>query len=246
MSGKIVFGGFSIGDYKDIPVRVLEMMDTADIVAIEWSAIFEKHFRLMNKYPKAKVIEYNPMLPNADEIAKELINEAKNGKTILLLVCEGMPSVSDPGLELSRMAREEGILVTCIPGPSAILAALSVSGIDSNRFLLEPEVFEFKEERIRNFNTVKDFMQTLIYIVNRNSEAARYKDGKLNENFLVETLEDMVDIFGPDRPAALCFNLTMIDELVIRKSLSDCLSWAKDNKNNGYLTIVIEGYRYYE
>jgi 16S rRNA (cytidine1402-2'-O)-methyltransferase len=171
--------------------------------------------------------------------------EAKNGKTILLLVCEGMPSVSDPGLELSRRAREEEIEVTCIPGPSAILAALSLSGIDSNRFLLEPEVFEFKEERIRNFNTVKDYMQTLIYIVNRNSEAARYKDGTLNKNFLVESLEDMVDIFGPKRPAALCFDITMKSELIIRKSLSECLEWARNNINHGLLTIVIEGYRHY-
>lgn len=240
MSGKITIGAFSIGNLKDIPVRVLELIENVDIVAVEWKNAFEYYFDAINKKPKL-LVECNGLADNYEELTNELISEVKNGKTLLYLVDGGTPCISDPGNLLGIMARQNNLNIEAIPGPSIVPTVLSMCGIDSHRFVFEPEVPEFQNDRIDVFNIHKDRPHTMVFIANRNSEPSRYSDGLMNENFLIDTLSDMVKVFGENRMASLCFNVTMEDEIIIRKSLKNCLRWARNNKNTKFLTIVVEG-----
>lgn len=240
MSGKIIMGGFSIGNHLDVPLRVIDIIETVDIIAVEWLDPFLNYFSMINKKPK-KLIEYNGLLPNYKQLTEELVSEAIAGKTIMLLVDGGMPCVSDPGNELSILTKQNNIKITVIPGPSIVSAALTVSGLYSHRFMLEPEIPEFSKDRVILFNFYKNLPHTIVFIANRNSEASRYLGGQLNKTFLHETLSDMIDIFGKNRPISLCFDLTTDKEVIINGTLEECFNWSKNNINNGMLTIVVEG-----
>lgn len=241
MSGTIIMGGFSIGNYKDVPLRVIELLESVSIVAVEWIDPFQDYFKLNNLNPK-EVIEYNGLLSNYKELTEYLIDRVERGEDLLFLVDGGMPGISDPGNELAILAKKKNIKVTSIPGPSIVTSVLSICGIDTHRFIFEPEIPEFSEERIKLFKFYKDLPQTIIFIANRNSEASRYKNNVLNENFLLESLEDMKLIFGGHRQMSLCFNITHENELTVHGNINYCISWAKNNKNFGLLTIVVEGY----
>ena len=233
-------GGFSIGNIEDIPKRVIDAIDYSDIVAVEWKHAFDYYFDQINKKPK-NIIEYNGITTNYAETTKFLVEEAKNGKTILCLVDGGMPQISDPGTSLAILARLNNVEITTIPGPSIVTAALAVSGVDTHRFSFEPEIPELQSDRLNIFSLYKNYPHALVFIVNRNSEPERFKDGIIKNNFLSDTLEDMCNVFGPERNAALCFNITMNNEYVIRKTLKECLNWSHNNKNTDLLTIVIDG-----
>ena len=238
MPGTIIMGGFSIGNLQDIPLRVLNSIETVDIVAVEWKNAFENYFTILNKKPKF-LMQYNPFDSTFEEDAKFLVNSAIQGKDILYLVDGGMPHISDPGNQLNILAKQNNINISVIPGPSIVTAALAVSNVFTHRFIFEPEVPEFKEERLNIFRLYKNIPSSIVFIANRNSEPSRFLDRNINTNFLVETLNDMLEIFG-DRQISLCFNITMIDEEVIDGSISECIKWATNNKNNKFLTIVVD------
>lgn len=243
MSGTIVFGGFSIGNIKDIPIRVLELIDTADIVAVEYLNSFQNYANILNKKPK-KIIEYRNNIEGFYELTKYLTFAAKHGKTVLYLVDGGMPLVGDPGHLLSKMAIDEGVKITSIPGPSAVTCAVAVSGFFANDFIFLHNIPKLKSDRIDLFTSYKNTSGLIVFILppsyNIVLASTNNNQESLDSNMLINIVEDMIFIFGENRRAALCFNMTMDNELIIRDSLDRCLDWIKNNKIYDFLTVVVD------
>jgi 16S rRNA (cytidine1402-2'-O)-methyltransferase len=140
----------------------------------------------------------------------------------------GMPSVSDPGYRLVAAAVEAGVRVTAVPGPSAVLTALAVSGLPVDRFAFEGFLPRKAGERSRRLAAVADDERTLVFFEAPHRSLA--------------ALEAMAAAFGSDRPAAVCRELTKTHEEVVRGALADLVSWAADGVR-GEVTIVVAGAR---
>jgi 16S rRNA (cytidine1402-2'-O)-methyltransferase len=164
----------------------------------------------------------------ANEAARTpgLVEELTAGARVLLVTDAGMPSVSDPGYRLVAAAVEVGIRVTVIPGPSAVLAALAVSGLPVDRFCFEGFLPRKAGERLRGLQALADEQRTLVFF-----EAPHR---------LAESLAAMAEVFGVDRPAAVCRELTKTYEEVKRGGLGELAAWATAGVR-GEITVVVGG-----
>ena len=156
----------------------------------------------------------------------ELADALAGGARVLLVTDAGMPSVSDPGYRLVAAAVERGIKVTAVPGPSAVLTALAVSGLPVDRFCFEGFLPRKAGERRTRLREVEGERRTLVYF-----EAPHRLD---------DTLAAMAEIFGADRRAAVCRELTKTYEEVKRGPLGELAAWAAEGVR-GEITIVVEG-----
>lgn len=145
---------------------------------------------------------------------------------MLLVTDAGMPSVSDPGYRLVAAAVERGLRITAVPGPSAVLTALALSGLPVDRFCFEGFLPRKAGERLGRLREVADERRTLVYF-----EAPHR---------LAATLEAMAEVFGADRRAAVCRELTKTYEEVRRDGLGELAAWAAEGVR-GEITIVVEG-----
>jgi len=139
----------------------------------------------------------------------------------------GMPSISDPGLRVVRAAAAAGVRVSAVPGPSAVLTALALSGLATDRFCFEGFPPRKPGERRRLLLTLADEPRTLIFF-----EAPHR---------LADTLTDLASAFGADRPAAVCRELTKTYEEVIRLPLAELAAWAAEGEVLGEVTLVVAG-----
>ena len=152
---------------------------------------------------------------------------AAGGATVLVLTDAGMPSVSDPGYGWSGRPSRRGVPVTAVPGPSAVLTALALSGLATDRFCFEGFLPRKDGERRRALGTLAAEPRTMIFF-----EAPHR---------LAATLAAMADVLGADRPAAVCRELTKTYEEVRREPLADLARWARDKDVLGEITIVVAG-----
>ncbi|WP_216381844.1 16S rRNA (cytidine(1402)-2'-O)-methyltransferase [Arcanobacterium phocae] len=221
----IILAGTPLGNDGDASPRLRDALETADIIAAEDTR------RLLNLVGRLGLEIHAPVIAYHDhnEIQKapELIATAQAGKTIVMVSDAGMPSVSDPGYRLAALAAEEGVGLTVIPGPSAVLTALAISGLASDRFAFEGFPSRKSGERRQLFSKLKYDERTLIFF-----ESPRR---------LAETLADMAAEFGPDRRAAVARELTKTFEEVQRGSLAALTGWAHDRDVKGEISIVVEG-----
>jgi 16S rRNA (cytidine1402-2'-O)-methyltransferase len=172
----------------------------------------------------ARVVSYY----DANEVARteELLAALQSGERVVLVTDAGMPSVSDPGFRLVAAAVEAGVAVTVVPGPSAVLAALAVSGLPVDRFCFEGFLPRKAGERSARLRGLASEPRTLVFF-----EAPHR---------LAVTLAAMAAAFGVDRRAAVCRELTKTYEEVRRGPLSDLVSWAGDGVR-GEVTVVVAG-----
>jgi 16S rRNA (cytidine1402-2'-O)-methyltransferase len=166
-------------------------------------------------------LEHNEATRTADLLARLV-----DGARVLVVTDAGMPSVSDPGYRLVVAAVEAGIRVTCVPGPSAVLMALAVSGLPVDRFCFEGFPSRKAGERLRALQALAREKRTLIFF------EAPHRLGA--------TLAAMAEVFGPDRPAAVCRELTKTYEQVKRGTLGDLRQWAAGGVK-GEITVVVGG-----
>ncbi|KPI21649.1 Uroporphyrin-III C/tetrapyrrole (Corrin/Porphyrin) methyltransferase [Actinobacteria bacterium OK074] len=174
--------------------------------------------------PGGRVVSY--FEGNESARTPELVEELKGGARVLLVTDAGMPSVSDPGYRLVAAAVEEGIRVTAVPGPSAVLTALALSGLPVDRFCFEGFLPRKAGERLSRLREVADERRTLVYF-----EAPHRLD---------DTLAAMAEAFGKDRRAAVCRELTKTYEEVKRGTVGELAEWAADGVR-GEITVVVEG-----
>ena len=156
----------------------------------------------------------------------EIVERIAAGERVLLVTDAGMPSVSDPGYRLVAACVERDLTVTCVPGPSAVLMALAVSGLPVDRFCFEGFLPRKAGERARTLAALADEARTMVFF-----EAPHR---------LAVTLEAMADAFGDERRGAVCRELTKTYEEVRRGGLRELAVWALDGAR-GEITVVVEG-----
>ncbi|HEY6742292.1 MAG TPA: 16S rRNA (cytidine(1402)-2'-O)-methyltransferase, partial [Lapillicoccus sp.] len=159
---------------------------------------------------------------------RELVDRMIGGDRVVLVTDAGMPSVSDPGYRLVRAAIRVGVPVTCVPGPSAVLMALAVSGMPVDRFCFEGFLPRKPGERARALAELREERRTMVFF-----EAPHR---------LAATLAAMGEALGPDRRAAVCRELTKTYEEVRRGTLEELVAWAGENAR-GEITLVVAGLR---
>jgi 16S rRNA (cytidine1402-2'-O)-methyltransferase len=223
--GRLILAATPIGDAEDAPARLVRLLAEADVVAAEDTRRLRRLASALGVQPRGRIVSYHEH--NERERALELVAAAADGARVLVLTDAGMPSVSDPGLRVIRAAVEDGVPVTVVPGPSAVLTALALSGLATDRFCFEGFLPRKHGERRRALATLVAEPRTMIFF-----EAPHR---------LVATLAAMADVFGADRPAAVCRELTKTYEEVRREPLGDLARWAADHDVLGEITVVVAG-----
>ncbi|MCG5122054.1 MULTISPECIES: 16S rRNA (cytidine(1402)-2'-O)-methyltransferase [Streptomyces] len=223
-TGTLVLAGTPIGDTADAPPRLAAELERADVIAAEDTRRLRRLTQALGVHTTARVVSY--FEGNESARTPELVEELAQGARVLLVTDAGMPSVSDPGYRLVAAAVERGLRITAVPGPSAVLTALALSGLPVDRFCFEGFLPRKAGERLGRLREVADERRTLVYF-----EAPHR---------LAATLEAMAEVFGADRRAAVCRELTKTYEEVRRDGLGELAAWAAEGVR-GEITIVVEG-----
>ncbi|WP_327315637.1 16S rRNA (cytidine(1402)-2'-O)-methyltransferase [Streptomyces sp. NBC_01235] len=222
--GILVLAGTPIGDVSDAPPRLAEELAGADVIAAEDTRRLRRLTQALGVTPKGRVVSY--FEGNESARTPELVEELVKGARVLLVTDAGMPSVSDPGYRLVAAAVEQDVRVTAVPGPSAVLTALALSGLPVDRFCFEGFLPRKAGERLSRLREVAEERRTLVYF-----EAPHRLD---------DTLAAMAEVFGADRRAAVCRELTKTYEEVRRGPLGELAEWAAEGVR-GEITVVVTG-----
>ncbi|MFF4158414.1 16S rRNA (cytidine(1402)-2'-O)-methyltransferase [Streptomyces sp. NPDC001678] len=224
MTGTLVLAGTPIGDVADAPPRLAAELGAAEVIAAEDTRRLRRLTQALGVRTTGRVVSYNEV--NESARTPDLVEALVGGARVLLVTDAGMPSVSDPGYRLVAAAVEKGVKVTAVPGPSAVLTALAVSGLPVDRFCFEGFPPRKPGERLSRLREVAGERRTLVYF-----EAPHRLD---------DTLAAMAEVFGADRRAAVCRELTKTYEEVRRGPLAELAAWAAEGVR-GEITIVVEG-----
>jgi len=219
----LILAATPIGNLSDSSARLIEHLGTSRFIAAEDTRTLLKLANGLGVKLNAKLFslhEHN----EADRVQQLL--EIAQTEDVLVVSDAGMPTVSDPGFVLVRAAIEAGIQVTVIPGPSAVLAALAVSGLPTDRFSFEGFLPRKSGERKKFFTELLNESRTMVFF----ESPHRIKD----------SISDAVAVFGPDRKATVSRELTKKFEETVRGSLAELLSWA-EVEPRGELVLVIAG-----
>lgn len=221
-NGTLYLCATPIGNLEDITYRVLRTLREVDVIAAEDT---RNSVKLLNHFgirtPMTSYHEYNKI-----DKAYQLIDQLKQGKNIALITDAGTPGISDPGEELVRIALEEGIAVTSLPGAAACITALTMSGQASRRFVFEAFLPREKKERRKILEELKTETRTIVLY-----EAPHH---------LLATLEELLEALG-NRSVTLCRELTKKYEDVQKTTLDDALTYYKNQEPRGEYVLVLAG-----
>ena len=221
--GKLSVVGTPIGNFSDFSPRGEQTLRNADFIACEDTRVTAK---LLGRFDiKKPLLSYYK--PKELEKSEKIIALLLDGKNVALVSDAGMPCVSDPGYILVKKCYELDIPVEVIPGANAAVCAVALSGLEAARFTFEGFLPVEKKERFERLNDVKNLPHALVFY------EAPHK--------LKTTLNDMAEVLGADRNAALCRELTKIHEETLRGTLGELLSHYEENEPRGEYVIVIEG-----
>ncbi|MBD2069605.1 16S rRNA (cytidine(1402)-2'-O)-methyltransferase [Leptolyngbya sp. FACHB-671] len=223
MHGTLYVVGTPIGNLEDMTFRAVRILQTVDAIAAEDTRHTGKllqHFQIST--PQVSYHDHNrhSRLP-------ELLERLRQGKAIALVTDAGMPGISDPGYELVKACADEGIVVVPIPGASAGVTALSVSGLATDRFIFEGFLPAKGQERRDRLEALQTEARTLIL----------YE----SPHRLRQALKDLAEVLGTDRAIALGRELTKLHEEVWRGSLEEAIAHYSDREPQGEFTLVIAG-----
>lgn len=223
-AGVLVLAATPIGRTSDAPPRLAEELAGADVVAAEDTRRLKRLASDLGVTVRGRVVSYF----EGNEAARTpvLVEALEAGERVLLVTDAGMPSVSDPGYRLVAAAVERDLTVTAVPGPSAVLTALAVSGLPVDRFCFEGFLPRKGGERSRRLGELADERRTMVFF------EAPHRTGA--------ALAAMAEAFGDDRRAAVCRELTKTHEEVRRGSLAALVDWAAGGVR-GEVTVVVEG-----
>jgi 16S rRNA (cytidine1402-2'-O)-methyltransferase len=223
MSGKLYLVGTPIGNLDDFSPRGLETLKSADFIAAEDTRVTLK---LLSRFdihkPLVSYYEHNKY-SSGEKIFQRIVS----GETCALVTDAGMPAISDPGEDIVRMCAENGVEVYTVPGPSALISALALSGLPTGRFTFEGFLSTASKSRREHLESLRGEERTMIFY------EAPHK--------LLKTLSDLVGVFGPDRPVSVCRELTKIHEDVLRTTLSGALRHFNEIPPKGEFVLVVAG-----
>lgn len=219
----IILAATPIGNLGDASARLRQALEDATVVASEDTRVTQRLLAGLGIANRPKLIALHEH--NERARAADLVELARDGD-LLVLSDAGMPTVSDPGFPLVQAAVEAGVDVTAIPGPSAVITALAVSGLPTDRFAFEGFLPRRAGERMRRLADLAADRRTLVFF-----EAP---------SRLAATLGALAEAFGDDRPAAVCRELTKLHEEVRRGPVGELAAWAADGVR-GEICIVVGG-----
>lgn len=222
MSGVLYLCATPIGNLNDMSPRVIETLKDADLIAAEDT---RNSIKLLNHFdidtPMTSYHEFNKV-----DKAKTLIGKLKEGQNIALITDAGTPAISDPGEVLVKMCQEENITVTSLPGPAALIVALTLSGLSTRRFCFEGFLPPEKKERRRILEELTNESRTIILY-----EAPHHLKG---------TLAELKEALG-DRRITICRELTKKFESVMPTTILKAIAYYEENEPRGEYVLVIEG-----
>jgi 16S rRNA (cytidine1402-2'-O)-methyltransferase len=223
-SGTLVLAATPIGDPRDAAPRLADELAGADVIAAEDTRRLRRLLSELGVSPSGTVLSYHEH--NEASRTPELVDRLVAGERVVVVTDAGMPSVSDPGYRLVTAAVDAGVRVTSVPGPSAVLMALTVSGLPVDRFCFDGFLPRKPGERARALAGLADEGRTMVFFEAPHRVAA--------------SLAAMRDAFGPDRRAAVCRELTKTYEEVRRGTLAELVDWAEEGVR-GEITVVVAG-----
>lgn len=219
----IILAATPIGNLGDASRRLIEVLEAAPVVAAEDTRTAQRLFAALGIANRPRLVALHDH--NEKQVSAELVERARE-QDLVVLTDAGMPTVSDPGYGLVAAAAEAGVTVTAIPGPSAVLTALAVAGLPTDRFTFEGFVARKPGERARALAALAAESRTMVFF-----EAPTR---------VAQTLADMATAFGADRRAAVCRELTKLHEEVARGTLAELTAWAEAGVR-GEVVIVVAG-----
>lgn len=222
MSGTLYIVGTPIGNLGDITERQLEVLSSVSFIAAEDTRVTRKllaHFDI-----HTPLVSYHEHSPEA--VIQQILARIRSGENCAVVTDAGMPCISDPGALLVQNCIAENILMQVIPGPSAVISALAVSGQDTTRFCFEGFLSVTKKQRFTHLESLKSETRTMVFY------EAPHK--------LLNTLKDMLEYFG-DRSVSICRELTKIHEEVTKTTLSEAVRFYEANPPRGEFVLVIAG-----
>ena len=222
--GVLVLAATPIGDARDASPRLAAELASADVVAAEDTRRLRRLLATLDVRRAGPVVSYHEH--NEGSRTGELVARLLAGERVVLVTDAGMPAVSDPGYRLVAAAADAGIPVSCVPGPSAVLVALAVSGLPTDRFCFEGFLPRRAGERRKALAALATEPRTMVFF-----EAPHR---------LAEMLRDAARALGPERRGAVCRELTKTWEQVRRGTLQDLVEWAADGVK-GEVTVVVAG-----
>ena len=222
MAGTLYLVGTPIGNLGDFSPRAVETLRSVDFIAAEDTRVTLKllnHFEI--RKPLICYFEHNRA-----EMGEKLLNRLLAGESCALVTDAGMPAISDPGEDIVRQCAAHGVTVAAVPGPSALVTALALSGLPTQRFTFEGFLSTTTKNRREHLESLKGEKRTMIFY------EAPHK--------LLRTLADLLENFG-DREVALCRELTKVHEEVIRTTLSAALARFTETPPKGEFVLVLAG-----
>ena len=223
MSGTLYIIGTPIGNMEDITLRQLDMLAGVDFICAEDTRVTLK---LLNRYDiKKQLVSFHEHSSKAD--AQHIIDRLMAGENGGVVTDAGMPCISDPGEVLVKLCAENGIDVKVVPGPSAVVSAVALSGLSVRRFTFEGFLPVPKKERAERLELLRNETAVMVFY------EAPHK--------LKATLADLCECFGGDRRISLCRELTKIHEEVLRMTLSEAVEYYNSNEPRGEFVLVVEG-----
>lgn len=215
--------GTPIGNLDDITIRQLDTLKSVDFICAEDTRVTLK---LLNRYEiKKQLVSFHEHSTKAE--AKRIIDRILNGENCGIVTDAGMPCISDPGEVLVKMCAENNIEVKVVPGASAVVSAVAVSGLDTRRFMFEGFLPVNKKERSERLELLKNETGLMVFY------EAPHK--------LKNTLSCLAGFFGEDRKISLCRELTKIHEEVLRMTLREAVEYYNTTEPRGEFVLVLEG-----
>lgn len=222
MSGKLYVVGTPIGNLGDFSPRGVDALRNADFIAAEDTRVTVK---LLNHFDiKKEMLAYYEH--NKNTKGNLIIERMLAGESCALVSDAGMPAISDPGEDLVRLCREKGIAIESVPGPSAVITALSISGMPSGRFCFEGFLSMNRISRREHLESLKNEKRTMIFY------EAPHK--------LMATLNDFLNTFG-NREIAFCRELTKIHETVFKTTIKDAIEYYTETPPKGEFVLIVRG-----
>ena len=223
MSGAFYLVGTPIGNLGDFSPRAVEVLQQVDFIAAEDTRV---SLKLLNRFEiKKPLVSY--FEHNKNVSGEKILSRLMAGETCALVTDAGMPAISDPGEDIVRMCAEHNIDVFVVPGPSAVVSALAVSGLPTSRWCFEGFLSVNKKERIPHLESLQKEMRTMIFY------EAPHK--------LLRTLEDMAEYFGGDRPIAVVREITKLHEQTLRTTIGGALAHFTETPPKGEFVLVVGG-----
>ena len=223
MAGMLYLVPTPIGNLGDISERCRKTLEEADFIAAEDTRV---SLKLLNHLGiKKSLISY--FEHNKASKGNVIVERILAGETCALVSDAGSPAISDPGEDLVKQCAEAGITVCAIPGPCAVITALSISGQSTGRFCFEGFLSTSRKSRQAHLDSLIKEQRTMIFY------EAPHK--------LVNTLQDMAAVFGDDRPISLCRELTKLHEEVVRTTLGEAIAKYTENPPKGEFVLVVAG-----